>query len=286
MKDKVKYEVINLFGEKEIRFVERDNSKVGLFHDYEGFVDKFTVNKTTDDCYTPEGVYNIVLDYVRRQFDIKNKTIVRPFFPGMNYKKIEYNDNDIVIDNPPFSILTDICRWYDSKGIKFFLFAPHLTLFSINVDSCSYIICNASIEYENKAKVATSFVTNIPEEAFIKTAYKLSLDIKSFQDGEKTTLPKYTYPDNLITVSLLGKIVTRGEDFTVKRSDAFRVTKLDSQDNSGKSIFGSGFLVSDNKAEEVAYKSNLPLNRIGDAQGNIEWKLSERELEIIRDLDK
>ena len=29
---------------------------------YEEFVEKFKIKKTTDDCYTPKNVYEIVLD--------------------------------------------------------------------------------------------------------------------------------------------------------------------------------------------------------------------------------
>ena len=36
-----------------------------VFRDYASFVAKFTEQpKTTDDCYTPEDVYNAVVDYV------------------------------------------------------------------------------------------------------------------------------------------------------------------------------------------------------------------------------
>ena len=29
---------------------------------YQAFVDKFKPKKTTDDCYTPENIYKVVLD--------------------------------------------------------------------------------------------------------------------------------------------------------------------------------------------------------------------------------
>lgn len=41
-----------------------------LFNDYEGFVDKFKVKKTTDDCYTPDDVYDKALEFVRKNIDI------------------------------------------------------------------------------------------------------------------------------------------------------------------------------------------------------------------------
>lgn len=32
--------------------------------EYQQFVDKFKAKKTTDDCYTPQSVYNIVMNWV------------------------------------------------------------------------------------------------------------------------------------------------------------------------------------------------------------------------------
>lgn len=40
---------------------------------YEQFVNKFKQKKTTDDCYTPEAVMDVVNDYVER-VAVRNKT--------------------------------------------------------------------------------------------------------------------------------------------------------------------------------------------------------------------
>lgn len=100
--------------------------------DYEGFVEKFKPKKTTDDCYTPACVYDAVVGYVGSIVDIEGKNIRRPFFPGGDYQREaeSYGEEDIIIDNPPFSILASILRFYTARGIKFFIFAPALTLFS------------------------------------------------------------------------------------------------------------------------------------------------------------
>ena len=102
------------------------------FENYDDFIKKF--NKTggghkltTDDCYTPHDVYDIVLDWVIDKYDLSNDTkIVRPFYPGGNYKEFDYPTNCVVIDNPPFSILASIRKWYMKQGIKYFLFCPTL----------------------------------------------------------------------------------------------------------------------------------------------------------------
>lgn len=64
---------------------------------------------TTDDCYTPHDVYDVVLDWVIDKYNLQDDTkIVRPFYPGGNYKEFDYPTNCVVIDNPPFSILASI----------------------------------------------------------------------------------------------------------------------------------------------------------------------------------
>lgn len=155
---------INLFGQEEHVFTNRRKSQKSIFDDYEGFVEKFNPKKTTDDCYTPPAVYDYVLQYVADHCDIDGMTVVRPFYPGGDYESLVYPDNCVVIDNPPFSIVSQIVRFYLKRGIKFFLFAPHLTLFSADLD-CTRIVCGAAIVYENGAKVNTSFLSNMFGEA-------------------------------------------------------------------------------------------------------------------------
>lgn len=130
--------------------------------EYSEFVDKFKQKKTTDDCFTPPLVYEAVKDWVVKEYRIPDDAeIVRPFYPGGDYEKHEYPDGCVVIDNPPFSILAEIKGFYREKKIKYFLFAPHLTLFSSKGEDERYIITDSDVIYENGAKVMTSFVTNM-----------------------------------------------------------------------------------------------------------------------------
>lgn len=101
------------------------------FENYDDFIKKF--NKpgghklTTDDCYTPHDVHDVVLDWVIDKYNLQDDTkIVRPFYPGENYKEFDYPTDCVVIDNPPFSILASIRKWYMKQGIKYFLFCPHI----------------------------------------------------------------------------------------------------------------------------------------------------------------
>ena len=83
---------------------------------------------------------------------LEGKEIIRPFYPGGDYENAEYPKNCVVVDNPPFSIITKIVRWYASRDIPFFLFAPGLTLFHClrGVDACG-IVCDCTIVYANGA---------------------------------------------------------------------------------------------------------------------------------------
>ena len=58
------------------------------------------------------------------------------------------------------------------------------------------------------------------------------------------TLPKYVYPSEVVTVAAIYPFARLGIEFVVPRSESVRVSALDSQRESKKSIFGCGWLVS------------------------------------------
>ena len=73
---------------------------------YEEFVNKFKPKKTTDDCYTPDVIYDAVRDWAVREYSLSGARIIRPFWPGGDYQSEDYSGDCVVIDNPPFSILS------------------------------------------------------------------------------------------------------------------------------------------------------------------------------------
>lgn len=87
---------------------------------YEEFVEKFKPKKTTDDCYTPPETYEEVKAWACERYDIDPENIVRPFWPGGDYQAADYQPGCVVLDNPPFSILSQIVTWYQERGILFF----------------------------------------------------------------------------------------------------------------------------------------------------------------------
>jgi hypothetical protein len=114
--------------------------------------------------------------------------VIRPFYSGGDFENINYPDSCIVVDNPPFSIISKIVRFYIEKNIKFFLFAPHMTLFSADMD-CTAIVCGADVVYENGANVKTSFLSNVFGDIRVIGEPALYKNLESIKNAKKVTLP-------------------------------------------------------------------------------------------------
>ena len=252
---------------------------------YEEFVEKFKPKKTTDDCYTPALIYDAVADWVANEYNLDRSDFVRPFYPGGDYENFDYPEGSVVVDNPPFSILFKIVKFYIERGIKFFLFAPALTLFSANASHVSYIVAKLNITYENGAVVPTSFVTNLEDyNVQMRTSPTLYDALKRADDEIKShktkTLPKYVYPDNVVTASKMYSYSECGIDMVIPRDECSYIQALDSQKSFKKRIYGSGFIVSD-RCKKLIESSE---EKAAKEKAAKEWKLSERELEIISKL--
>lgn len=250
---------------------------MGENKEYEEFVEKFKPKKTTDDCYTPPEVYEVVLQYVREKCPIEGLKVIRPFYPGGDYENESYDEHCVVVDNPPFSIISQIIRFYNAKGVKYFLFAPHLTLFSTNQDYTA-IVASADIVYENGAKVKTSFVTNMMGDVKILGDAELRQRLQAITDTNKVNLPIYQYPDNVITVSKITSLVEKGENIVIMKKDVTFCRQLESQKPQKKTLFGSGFLASHSVAKELVAKELAKKKEV------IYWELSDTEHSIIKQL--
>lgn len=244
---------------------------------YEEFVEKFKPKKTTDDCYTPPAVYEAVKDWAIERFQLQDKNIVRPFFPGGDYQNERYTENDVVIDNPPFSIISQICNFYVDNDIKFFLFAPSLTLFSTSRGNLNYYVSGSEIIYENKARVNTSFITNLGTKKIVVSASLHDTIEKAMETEKKTQMQKYEYPDNLATFSKMGNLAKNGKNIEFDSSEVYWVSRLDSQKELKKTIYGCGFLLSNTATERL--KAEQPKQTEAT-----EWTLSDREKQIISNL--
>ena len=250
-----------------------DTSRQEGNEEYNEFLDKFEQAKTTDDCYTPDLVYEAVADWVANEYGVDRKNFIRPFYPGGDYQAEKYKKTDIVVDNPPFSILSEILKFYTEKGVRFFLFAPALTLFSSSSSACA-IGAGAQIVYENNANVSTSFLTNLEMEYRFRTAptlYKAVQDaIETIRAENQRELAKNDFPDYVITSTKLSYFSKYGIDFKVKRENTEHIRQLDAQKEKGTAIFGSGYLISEKAAAEKAAATV--------------WQLSDREKQIVKSL--
>lgn len=249
--------------------------------EYAAFVGKFKPKKTTDDCYTPPAVYDAVVGWLRSEGLIDAATpIVRPFYPGGDYQRAAYPPGCVVVDNPPFSIYTQIVRWYLARGIRFMLFGPQLTLNVFGAEAC-FMPISAHITYENGAVVNTGFVTNLIPGVRLWTAPSLRAAIMAVSPPTTLT-PKNTYPDNVITCATTGKIAVRGVDLRINADDCRCIRNADALKAAGKGLFGTGWILSSRAAAERAAAERAAAER---AAGTT-IQLSERELTIVAELDK
>ena len=264
--------------------------------EYQEFLEKFKLKKTTDDCYTPAPVYDAVARYVEETYGVSRDRFVRPFYPGGDYVSEKYPEGCVVVDNPPFSIMSEILRFYDSRGIKFFLFAPTLTLFSSS-NTCTALPCGNAVIYENGASVNTSFLTNLePGGVRLRSAPRLYELVQEGVDEYTKTLrkqlPKYSYPPHIITSPWVGQLSRLGIEFSVPVAESEGISCLDSQRATGKAIFGKGYIVSDavkaerEKAEREKAEREKAEREKAEREKAERWELSDRELAIIQRLNR
>ena len=167
----------------------------------------------------------------------------------------------------------------------------------------NHIICDADITYENGAVVRTAFVTSFGG-AIAQTAPGLGeavrLAMKKIKTEKKREIPKYTYPSYVLTAAMLQRYSHYGIDFRVEREDCTFISKLDSQRDMGKAIFGGGLLLSEKAAAEKAAAEKAAAEKAAAEKAAAEkaaaekaaaekaaahiWELSEREKGIIAQL--
>ena len=259
----------------------------GWENEYKEFVDKFKRKKTTDDCYTPPEIYDAIAGWVAAEYGVDKACFVRPFYPGGDYERFTYPSGSVVVDNPPFSLISKIVAFYCERGIRFFLFAPALTLFSaLKTRGCAALPVGVTITYQNGAEVPTSFLTNLePRGLRVRTAPDLYRIVdktnKALLRQEKAEIPKYEYPDHVLTAAMAQRWCKYGVEYRLTENDCLLITGLDSQAIVGKKIFGDGFLLSTEAAAERAAAERAAAER---AAAKV-WKLSDRERFYITRMD-
>lgn len=257
---------------------------------YEEFKDKFKPKLTTDDCYTPQAVMDVVNDFVRNDLGAGDRTFVRPFMPGGDFENFDYPKNCVVVDNPPFSIFAKINRWYIERGIDFFLFGPHLTIF--NSYDATFVACGADVIYANGAKVCTSFTTSLCPDLRVWVANGLRERIEKAQTLDKPKVRKIQYPDEVITSARLASVLRNGAgDFVILKNECSYSRRLDC----GQELFWGGFIISRDavarkasairKAEKASAirKAEKEINKTQSSH-DFAYFLSEREKALVDSL--
>ena len=212
------------------------------------------------------------------------RTVVRPFWPGGDFEGYDYPAGCVVIDNPPFSIITKVVKLYEDRGIDYFLFAPHLTCISIR-PAHSRICVGVTVTYENGANVSTSFVSS--KGPLIRSApdlYRIldeanAANIKAEKGPPK---PVYTYPDNVLTSSAVALFSKYGIEY--REDIGVFVRAMDAQRRAGKGIFGAGYIVPEEaarKAQEAARKAQEAARKAQKERAQ-RWELSTRELAALK----
>ena len=266
--------------------------------EYQEFVKKFEAKRTTDDCYTPDVVYDAVADWVASEYNVSRANFVRPFYPGGDYQKEKYKTTDIVVDNPPFSIMSEILKFYKANGIKFFLFGPHLTLFSNTSADFTCLPIGVPVTYKNGANVNTSFITNMePEEIRFRSEPRLYAAVKAatmeYRKEISNKQADYAYDKHLFLTSHLCTMSLLGYDFKVTREESELISKLHSQEGKDTAIFGHAYIVS-----EAAYQRRMEFEKERaqrEAEKLLErakqkeeqttiWPMSDVEWDIIKRL--
>lgn len=116
---------------------------------------------STDEHFTPDDVYAVVLDYVRPM--IGDRPVVRPFWPGADYTAFDYPPGCVVVDNPPFSILAQIIDFFKENCIDYFLFAPLGGRYPQRAMEGKYglLITGSHVQYASGLAVQTTFLTSL-----------------------------------------------------------------------------------------------------------------------------
>lgn len=241
---------------------------------------------TLDECYTLPEVYDTVLKYAVERYHLQGKHVVRPFVPSGDYQKYVYDKNDVVIDNPPFSMTTKITKWYINHDIPFFLFINGQYAVSLSRGlhgKATVIATNANVSFyhePNNKVIKMGFVTNLePKDIVLRGDVALTDKIQIL--AKKKALNKFKYPKNIIRNSDVLTAINRGVELKLTINNCLFEDSLDyHKEHKLSGVVGGCYLVDDNVYNEYkAAMENVPphTHRV---------TLSEREKAIIENLNK
>ena len=221
---------------------------------------------TPDECYTPPAVYDTVLDYAVERYQLQGKHIVRPFVPGGDYQKYVYDKNDVVVDNPPFSMTTKIVNWYIDHNIPFFLFINGLYGVSLSRGlrgKATVIVTNANASFyhePNNKAIKLGFVTNLEPKNIVLRG-DATLTNRLIGLVKKKRLNKLKYPKNILRNSDVLKAIHHGVELKLTTNNCLFANNLDyNKEHKLTDVHGGCYLVDDKLYEEFkeSLKQALP----------------------------
>lgn len=273
--------------------------------DYAGFLRRMQAYgadapKTTDDCFTPPHIYAAVIEWLAARVDLTGRRIVRPFVPDGDFEAYPYQEGDVVIDNPPFSILARITRFYLAKGISFFLFAPGLTLWSaanFNNAPLTHVVTGYSPEFENGAKINIGFRTDLFPGTRVIVAPSLTKALREAEEAagtrkDKPKAAKYAYPPEIWSPATLGTLAKNGGfgDIAVPCACSRYLHSLAQQRLYKKALYGGGLMVdraTAQRLQEAKAKAKAKAKAEAEAEAEaVQWQLAPEEREEIDRLDR
>lgn len=187
---------------------------------YEDFVNKFKRVKSSDETYTSENIKRLLAEYVEQNFHIPMAKQREIFTLEKDYRLEKIEKDEAVVDNPPFSILSEIVAYFLEKKIRFFLHAPTLT--SLNLfrkkNGFCVIFTGQEIVYENGARIAVCFVTNLISGKTVFLDPDLGKAIKAAKTQKKQK-PSRLFPNDFFTGAKLNRMAAHGERGFMKSSE-------------------------------------------------------------------
>lgn len=246
--------------------------------DYDTWLNNLRVKvKTSDDTFTPKEIYKTILEYINEKIiPIDSIEIQRPFYPGGDYKKDAetYNEKSVVIDNPPFSMCSEIIEFYKKNNIKFFLFISGLTIFSyLEIDL--HLLCPyQAIEYDNGAKVNTCFIHNLLPKG-VTISGDLRDRLSKLATKTRKTRKKIQYPNEVLSVAQSLALAARIKgEVTITNYKA--VSGLNYKGKQ-KKVFGKAMILSkseQDKIDKIRKECNLLKDRDEYKKNSILKKIS------------
>jgi hypothetical protein len=132
-------------------------------------------------------------------------------------------------------------------------------------------------------------VTNLEKKYVTMTALDLAEQLQNANKENMSKMsiemPKYKYPDEVLTAAAMSYIGKHGVELKIKKSDAAVISDLDAMKEQGKTPYGGALLLSEKAAAEKAAAEKAAAEKAAaEKAAAIVWELSEREKEIVRKL--